>query len=121
MPEPETVEDCDGLVEVGAQLVRAYVRVLEEVRVDDFTADDMPPEFLELERIGDDLDDRVVRLECDPDDLNMRINDEIGDVTTDSPMAAMLLQLVGEGVIRASSTVVSTTVPAGATTTTAGS
>lgn len=118
VPEPETVEDCDGLVVVGTQLVRAYVRVLEEVRVDDFTDEDIPPEFLELERIGDDLDARVVRLDCDPEDLNTRINEEVGDLTSESPMAEILLQLVGGGIISTPSSQVPTTIPDGATSTT---
>ena len=35
IPEPAAAESCDGLVDVGAQLVRAYARLFEQVRVED--------------------------------------------------------------------------------------
>ncbi len=97
--EPDTVESCDGLVAVGEQLVMAYVRVLEEVRVDALTSEETLPELTELGRLGDDLDASVARLGCDPVELNGRIADEVDDVVSDSPAAAILLDIVEGGVV----------------------
>lgn len=117
VPEPAEVEDCDGLVEVGAQLVRAYARLLDQVRIDDF-ADGRPiPELDELERIGGELDASVARLGCDPADLNRRIAAEVDDLVTDSPAGSVLLEVVRRGVI---TTGPPATVSPGATSTTNG-
>ncbi len=109
VPEPETVETCDGLVDVGAQLVRAYVRVLEELRTDALLSDQLPPEFVELERIGRDLDVRVTSLGCEAAALNDEIADEVGDLVTESPAAQFVLDIVDAGLV--STTTVPATVP----------
>ncbi len=102
VPEPERVErveTCDDMVDIGAQLVRAYVRVVEELRLDTLTSDDAPPELLELEQVGRDIDAKVASLGCDLEALNVRINAEIEGLETDSAAGQLLLQLVREGVI----------------------
>lgn|GEM_PF-2324017 len=117
VPEPAEVEDCDGLVEVGAQLVRAYARLLDQVRIDDFVEGEPIPELDELERIGGELDASVTRLGCDPADLNQRIAAEVDDLVTDSPAGSVLLEVVRRGVI---TTGPPATVSPGATSTTSG-
>lgn len=114
VPEPAEVEDCDGLVEVGAQLVRAYADLLDEVRVDDF-ADGEPIAGLdELERIGGELDASVTRLGCDASDLNRQISADVGNLITESPAGSVLLEVVRRGVITTGTTLA----PAATTTTT---
>lgn len=114
VPEPAEVEDCDGLVEVGAQLVRAYADLLDEVRVDDF-ADGEPIAGLdELERIGGKLDASVTRLGCDASDLNRQISADVGNLITESPAGSVLLEVVRRGVITTGTTLA----PAATTTTT---
>jgi hypothetical protein len=99
IPEPAAVESCDGLVDVGAQLVRAYARLFEQVRIDDLADGTEIPELDELEQVGDELDASVARLGCDPADLNTRIAAEVGDLAAESPAASVLLEVVRRGVI----------------------
>ncbi len=114
VPEPAEVEDCDGLVEVGAQLVRAYADLLDEVRIDDFVDGEPIAGLDELERIGGELDASVTRLGCDATDLNRRISGEVGDLVTESPAGSVLLEVVRRGVI----TTGTTSIPVTTTTTT---
>ena len=111
VPEPETVETCDGLVDVGAQLTRAYVRVLEELRTDALLSEELPPEFVELERIGRDLDSRVASLGCDAATLNAEISEAVADLVTESPAAQSVLDIVDAGLV--STTTVPPSVPEG--------
>ncbi|HEY5727377.1 MAG TPA: hypothetical protein VIV08_02075 [Acidimicrobiia bacterium] len=99
IPEPAAAESCDSLVDVGAQLVRAYARLFEQVRVEDLADGTEIPELDELERVGDELDASVARLGCDPADLNTRIAAEVGDLAAESPAASVLLEVVRRGVI----------------------
>ncbi|MBA2336284.1 MAG: hypothetical protein H0V96_00730 [Acidimicrobiia bacterium] len=114
--EPAEVEDCDGLVEVGSQLVRAYADLLDEVRIDDFVDGEPIAGLDELERIGGELDASVTRLGCDAADLNRRISAEVGDLITESPAGSVLLEVVRRGVI----TTGTTPTPAATTTTPSG-
>ncbi len=118
VPEPERVErveTCDDMVDIGAQLVRAYIRVIEELRLDSLTGDDPPPELLELEEVGRDIDAKVASLGCDLEALNVRINAEVEGIEPQSPAAQLLLQLVREGVVgepvEVTTTTTSTTIP----------
>jgi hypothetical protein len=99
IPEPAAAETCDGLVDVGSQLVRAYARLFEQVRVEDLADGTEIPELDELERVGDELDASVARLGCDPADLNSRIAAEVGDLAAESPAASVLLEVVRRGVV----------------------
>ncbi len=99
IPEPAAAESCDSLVDVGTQLVRAYARLFEQVRVEDLADGTEIPELDELERVGDELDASVARLGCDPADLNTRIAAEVGDLAAESPAASVLLEVVRRGVI----------------------
>jgi hypothetical protein len=99
IPEPAAAESCDGLVDVGSQLVRAYARLFEQVRVEDLADGTEIPELDELERVGDELDASVARLGCDPADLNSRIAAEVGDLAAESPAASVLLEVVRRGVV----------------------
>jgi hypothetical protein len=102
IPEPAAAETCDGLVDVGSQLVRAYARLFEQVRVEDLADGTEIPELDELERVGDELDASVARLGCDPADLNRRISAEVGDLAAESPAASVLLEVVRRGVVTGS-------------------
>jgi hypothetical protein len=104
IPEPAAAETCDGLVDVGSQLVRAYARLFEQVRVEDLADGTEIPELDELERVGDELDASVARLGCDPADLNRRISAEVGDLAAESPAASVLLEVVRRGVVTGSPT-----------------
>jgi hypothetical protein len=99
LPEPAEVESCDGLVDAGTELVEAYADLLEDVRVEDLADGEPIPELDELERVGDELDASVARLGCDPADLNRRIAAAVEDLATDSPAAAVLLEVVRSGVV----------------------
>jgi hypothetical protein len=102
IPEPAAAETCDGLVDVGSQLVRAYARLFEQVRVEDLADGTEIPELDELEAVGDELDASVARLGCDPADLNRRIAAEVGDLAAESPAASVLLEVVRRGVVTGS-------------------
>jgi hypothetical protein len=104
IPEPAAAETCDGLVDVGSQLVRAYARLFEQVRVEDLADGTEIPELDELEAVGDELDASVARLGCDPADLNRRIAAEVGDLAAESPAASVLLEVVRRGVVTGSPT-----------------
>ena len=104
IPEPAAVESCDGLVDVGTELVRAYARLFEQVRVEDLADGTEIPELDELEQVGDELDASVARFGCDPADLNARIAVEVGDLAAESPAASVLLEVVRRGVITSSPT-----------------
>lgn len=99
-PPPQEVETCDGLVEVGVGYVEQMVDALEGQPVDVVTGEvDPPPEIVELQQLGRDLDLRAARLGCDPAVLNAAINEEIADIETDDPIVAIFLEVVRGGVI----------------------
>jgi hypothetical protein len=118
VPEPEAVETCEGLVDVGRQLVRAWVNVVEQLRVDTLLEETLPPEFAELDRLGTDLDERAQGLDCDLAAMNAEITAEVSDLAPDNPAAALVLEIVAGGLIAppTTSTAPPTTIPGGSTT-----
>ena len=111
VPEPEAVETCDGLVDVGRQLVRAWVNVVEQLRVDTLLEETLPPEFAELERLGTDLDTRARGLGCDLAAMNAEITAEVADLDPENPAAALVLEIVAGGLITPPTTTPPTTTP----------
>jgi hypothetical protein len=113
-PPPEEVETCDGLVEVGVGYVDRMIVALEGQPLDVVTGEaEPPPEIVELQQLGGDLDLRAARLGCDAAELNAAINEEIADYESDDPIIAIFLDVVRNGVI-------GELPPAPATTTTGG-
>jgi len=96
---PESAETCDGLVDIGDQLVRAYALVLDQTDVGDLTAGAVDENLDELAEIGRELDARAVRLECDFAELNAAIVERTSDLDATSPPVEMLLSVVRNGVV----------------------
>lgn len=101
LPEPIAVETCEGLEDVGVQLVEVWVEVVDQIPYDDLVADPPPPEMAELARIGRDLDTRASRLGCDAAQLNAAIRDRVldqGDIDPTTAVGELVLELVQEGI-----------------------
>lgn len=94
---PAAVETCDGLVDVGEQLVRAYVQVLDQTDVGDLLAGAEDPNLAELAAIGAELDVRASGLGCDVAELNSAIVTSTADLEATSPPVEMFLSVVREG------------------------
>ncbi len=102
LPEPIEVETCEGLEDVGVQLVEVWVEVVDQIPYDDLVADPPPPEMAELARIGRDLDTRASRLGCDAAQLNAAIRERVlddGDIDPTTAVGELVLELVEEGVV----------------------
>jgi hypothetical protein len=102
LPEPIEVETCEGLEEVGVQLVEVWVEVVDQIPYDDLVADPPPPEMAELARIGRDLDTRASRLDCDAAQLNAAIRERVlgeGDIDPTTAVGELVLDLVEEGIV----------------------
>lgn len=102
VPEPEDVETCDELVEVSVQLVGVWIDVLEELPVEQLTAEEPPPEFDELAAIGRDLDARAARLGCDAEQINVAVRAELaqpGSVPSDDVVLDLLVDIIQGGVV----------------------
>lgn len=91
---PETVETCDGLVDVGEQLIRAYVQVLERTDVGELVAETPNENLDELRRIGDELDVRAAGLGCDAADLQAAVVAATDDLEPTTPNVEMLLDVL---------------------------
>ena len=101
VPPPVEVETCDELVDVSVQLFEVWVDVLDELPVEQLTADEPPPEFVELAAIGDDLDARASRLGCDAVEMNAAVQAEMADTEIEAPsvVVELLLDIVTGGVV----------------------
>jgi len=102
LPEPVEVDTCEGLEDVGVQLVEVWVEVVDQIPYDDLLTDPPPPEIEELARIGSDLDDRATRLSCDAVALNEAILARVTEndrIDPETPVGALLLDLVQEGLV----------------------
>lgn len=61
------------------------------------------PRLVALQQIGEILDERAVRLACDPTELRTEINSRIDDLESDHPVVSIFLEIVREeGVVPAS-------------------
>ena len=102
LPEPVEVETCNGLEDVGVQLVAVWVEVVDQIPFDDLVADPPPPEIAELARIGRELDPRAARLACNAEELNTAVRERVladGDIDPATAVGALLLELVTEGIV----------------------
>ena len=99
---PVDVDTCEELVDISVQLVEVWVEVLEELPLQELLSDEPPPEFRELAEIGNDLDQRASRLECDPEQMNADVRAEleesdVGDA--DGAVIELLLEIIQGGVV----------------------
>lgn len=97
--EPASAETCEGLVDIGDQLVRAYVQVLDQTDVGDLLAGPDDENLDELAGIGEELDMRASNLGCDVAGLNAAIAASTSDLEPTSPPVEMFLTVVREGVV----------------------
>lgn len=102
LPEPVEVETCEGLEDVGVQLVEVWVEVADSLPYDELVAEPPPPEMAELARIGSDLDARAARLGCDVPQLNAAIRERVleeSDIDPQTAVGGLLLEIVTEGMV----------------------
>lgn len=101
LPEPVEVETCEGLEDVGVQLVEVWIDVVDQLPFDDIMTEPPPPEIQELGRIGGDLDQRAARLGCDVAALNAAIRERVAaeELDPETPVGEMLLEMIGEGLV----------------------
>ncbi len=107
IPEPEIVEEvetCEGVADVAEDYVRLMFAELPSIPRDVVTGVDPPtPRLVALQQIGEILDERAVRLACDPTELRTEINSRIDDLESDHPVVSIFLEIVREeGVVPAS-------------------
>jgi heat shock protein HslJ len=99
--QPLEVDSCDQLVDVGIRLVNDYVYTLEET---DLAAtqgdpDNLPTSLVALNLRGDELDARIVELDCDAVTINQAIIDATSGIESDDPVASAFLDSVRGGIV----------------------
>jgi hypothetical protein len=101
LPEPVEVETCDGLVDVGVIYVERMVLALDGLGIDVLTGEAQPPvDVAALIDLGEELDRRVARLDCDVDALNAEIAAETSELDgAGDPVIELFLGIVRGGVI----------------------
>lgn len=98
--EPEAVDDCEGLVAVGTNLVEDYLSVVEGLSLAVLRGEaPMPPELVVLNDRGAELDLRVVRLGCDVDAVNTAIVEATSGLEAETPAGDAFLGIVRAGVV----------------------
>ena len=106
IPEPEVVEEvvtCDGVIDVAEDYVRLMVEELPTAPRAVVTGEAPPsPRLAALRDVGEILDERAVRLACDPGELRTELNERISDVTSDHPVVSIFLDIVRESGFSAS-------------------
>jgi hypothetical protein len=107
------VEKCDDLVPVGVSFIENMVEALGGLPVGVLRGEDpLPPQVVELEAVGRELDQRAARLACDANGLNSEIVAEVADLNSEEPVIELFLDIVRSGIISPLPTVVPTTEPA---------
>ena len=100
IPEPEVVEDvetCDGVADVAEDYVRLMADELLSAPRDVVAGEAPPtPRLAALQQIGEILDERAVRLACDPSELRTEINSRVDDLESDHPVVSLFLDIVRE-------------------------
>ena len=100
IPEPEVVaevETCDGVADVAEDYVRLMYAELPSAPRVVVTGAEAPTERLAaLQEIGEILDERAVRLACDPFELRTDVNERIADLESDHPVVSLFLDIVRE-------------------------
>ena len=100
IPEPQVVEEvetCDGVVDVAEDYVRLMVAELVDAPRDVVTGEaPATPRLAALGEIAEILDERAVRLACEPLDLRTSLNERITDLESDHPVVSIFLDIVRE-------------------------
>lgn len=100
IPEPEAVQEvatCDEVIDVAEDYVRLMFAELPDAPRDVVTGADPPTARLAaLREIGEILDERAVRLACDPNELRTEVNSRIVDLESDHPVVSLFLDIVRE-------------------------
>ncbi len=99
--QPLEVDSCDQLAAVGIELVNDYVYTLEET---DLAAtqgdpDQLPTSLVALNLRGNELDARIVALDCDAVAINRAIIDATAGLESDDPVASAFLDSVRGGIV----------------------
>lgn len=99
--EPEEVDTCELLIPVGIELVNDYVYTLEAVDLGatEGNAESLPSELVTLNLRGEELDRRIVELDCDVVALNQAIADATSGIESDDPIVSAFLESVRGGVV----------------------
>lgn len=101
IPEPEVVEEvatCDQVVDVAEDYVRLMAAELVEAPRDVVTGEaPATPRLAALRDIGEILDERAIRLSCEPLQLRTELNERITDLESDHPVVSLFLEIVREG------------------------
>lgn len=95
------VDSCDQLVAVGIELVNDYVYSLEEADLGATQGDPdkLPAALVSLNIRGEELDARIVELDCDAVAINQAIVDATTGIESDDPVAAAFLESVRGGIV----------------------
>lgn len=100
IPEPQAVEEvasCDEVVDVAEDYVRLMAAELAEAPRAVVTGDEpTTPRLAALRGIGEILDERAVRLTCEPLELRTELNARIADLESDHPVVSLFLDIVRE-------------------------
>jgi hypothetical protein len=100
IPEPQVVEEvetCDGVVDVAEDYVRLMAAELADAPRDVVTGETpATPRLAALGEIAEILDDRAVRLACEPLELRTSLNERITDLESDHPVVSLFLDIVRE-------------------------
>jgi hypothetical protein len=100
IPEPEVVaevETCDGVIDIAVDYVHLMFAELPTAPRDVVTGAEAPtPRLAALQEIGEVLDERAVRLACDPLELRSEVNERIADLDSDHPVVSLFLDIVRE-------------------------
>lgn len=100
IPEPDVVEEvetCDGVIDVAEDYVRLMAEELTDAPRSVVTGDEpATPRLQALREIGEILDERAVRLACDPLALRTEVNRRIADLQSDHPVVELFLDIVRE-------------------------
>lgn len=99
--DPEEVDSCDVLTIVGIELVNDYVYTMEALDLGVTGGDPakLPSELVTLNRRGEELDDRIVELDCDAVAINRAIAEATAGIESDDPVVAAFLESVRGGIV----------------------
>jgi heat shock protein HslJ len=101
LDHPMEVDSCDQLIGVGIELVNDYVSTLEDTDLGPTQGDPekLPTSVVALNLRGEELDARIVQLDCDADAINQAIADATAGIESDNPVVATFLESVRGGIV----------------------
>lgn len=110
----EEVDNCGEIVDAGARLVLQFIEAIEAAPIDVIAGESNPtPRLRELQALGQELDLRAARFDCDAAEVNERIIDRLPDIEPSSVAVELFLDQVRGGVIGELPTAPSTTTTTG--------